>query len=381
MKFTSQGFVSVLIESKRSLADPKSVCLYFIVKDSGIGIAEQSLADLFESFTQADSSTTRKFGGTGLGLTISKRLCQSMGGDITVKSTQGVGSEFIASIKVKLNNQALIDDTPNLTFTDAFEVLIVDDNEDDLKVIENQLTAMGLACTACQSAKQAIDIIEHNKEKFKVIIVDWAMPSMSSETFLIRIFNINPQLYANTIVLIMSDESLLNNGAKKVSIKTILQKPVYTSVLYEAIESKVVGSLNEVPVGNTVSEKPLAGIKILVVEDNSINKLIVTNILENADAQIYLVDNGLECIQAVKSQSYDIILMDIHMPIMDGVEASKIIRNDSDKAIANIPIIALTANVMKDDITRYLSIGMNAHVAKPIKAKNLRETIIRCLNN
>ena len=380
IKFTTQGFVSVLIESKRSLADPKSVCLYFIVKDSGIGIAEQSLADLFESFTQADSSTTRKFGGTGLGLTISKRLCQSMGGDITVKSTQGVGSEFIASIKVKLNNQALIDDTPNLTFTDAFEVLIVDDNEDDLKVIENQLTAMGLACTVCQSAKQAIDIIEHNKEKFKVIIVDWAMPSMSSETFLIRIFNINPQLYANTIVLIMSDESLLNNGAKKVSIKTILQKPVYTSVLYEAIESKVVGSLNEVPVVNAVSEKSLAGIKILVVEDNSINKLIVTNILENADAQIYLVDNGLECIQAVKSQSYDIILMDIHMPIMDGVEASKIIRNDSDKAIANIPIIALTANVMKDDITRYLSIGMNAHVAKPIKAQKLRETIILCLS-
>ncbi|MEI8617773.1 ATP-binding protein [Pseudoalteromonas sp. B193] len=173
--------------------------MYFIVKDSGIGIAEQSLADLFESFTQADSSTTRKFDGTGLGLTISKRLCQSMG-RYNGKKHSGVGSEFIASIKVKLNNQALIDDTPNLTFTDAFEVLIVDDNEDDLKVIENQLTAMGLACTARQSAKQAIDIIEHNKEKFKVIIVDWAMPSMSSETFLIRIFNINPQLYANTIV-------------------------------------------------------------------------------------------------------------------------------------------------------------------------------------
>ena len=208
-----------------------------------MGLPSKALPIYFESFTQADSSTTRKFGGTGLGLTISKRLCQSMGGDITVKSTQGVGSEFIASIKVKLNNQALIDNTPDLTFTDSFEVLIIDDNEDDLKVIENQLTAMGLVCTACQSAKQAIDIIEHNKEKFKVIIVDWAMPSMSSETFLIRIFNINPQLYNNTIVLIMSDESLLNNAAKKVSIKTILQKPVYTSVLYEAIESKVVALL------------------------------------------------------------------------------------------------------------------------------------------
>ncbi|WP_241764435.1 MULTISPECIES: ATP-binding protein [unclassified Pseudoalteromonas] len=209
IKFTTQGFVSVSIESKRSLADPKSVCLYFIVKDSGIGIAEQSLADLFESFTQADSSTTRKFGGTGLGLTISKRLCQLMGGDITVHSTQGVGSEFVASVEVKLNNQALIDDTANLIFTDPFDVLIIDDNEDDLKVIENQLTAMGLVCTACSSAKQAIDIIEQNKEKFKVIIVDWIMPAMSSETFLTRIYNINPQLCNNIIVLTRDHEVLL----------------------------------------------------------------------------------------------------------------------------------------------------------------------------
>lgn len=116
------------------------------------------------------------------------------------------------------------------------------------------------------------------------------------------------------------------------------------------------------------------------MEDNSINRLIVTNILENSGAQVYLVDNGLECIQTVKLEPFDIILMDIHMPIMDGVEATQIIRNDSDETIANIPIIALTANVMKDDITRYLSIGMNAHVAKPIKTQKLRETIIRCLN-
>jgi len=380
IKFTTHGFVSVSIESKRSLADPKSVCLYFIVKDTGIGIAEQNLVDLFESFTQADSSTTRKFGGTGLGLTISKRLCQSMGGDITVKSTQGVGSEFIASIKVKLNNKVLIEDTPGLTFTDPFEVLIIDDNKDDLEVIGSQLSAMGLVCTSCCSVKQAIDIIEQNKEKFKAIIVDWAMPVMSCETFLIRIHSISPQLYSKIIVLTMSDESLINDAGKKVSIQTILHKPVYTSVLYEAIERKVVGSINKAPVANIVSEKSLAGIKILVVEDNSINRIIATNILENAGAQIHLVGNGLECIQIVKSEAFDIILMDIHMPIMDGVEASQIIRSDNDETIANIPIIALTANVMKDDITRYLSIGMNAHVAKPIKAQKLRETIILCLS-
>ena len=380
IKFTPHGTVSVLIESRKLLDDPQSVCLYFTVKDSGIGIAEDNLSNLFESFTQADSSTTRKFGGTGLGLTISKRLCQLMGGDITVHSTQGVGSEFVASVEVKLNNQALIDDTPNLIFTDPFDVLIIDDNEEDLKVIENQLTAMGLACTACSSAKQAIDIIEQNKEKFKVIIVDWIMPAMSSETFLTRIYNINPQLCNNIIVLTRDHEVLLNDVANKININTILQKPVYSSVLYEEVKSRVVGSFHEVPKENAVSEQSLAGIRVLVVEDNSINRLIVTNILENSGAQVYLVDNGLECIQTVKLEPFDIILMDIHMPIMDGVEATQIIRNDSDETIANIPIIALTANVMKDDITRYLSIGMNAHVAKPIKTQKLRETIIRCLN-
>ncbi|MEL0641174.1 response regulator [Pseudoalteromonas aliena] len=380
IKFTTHGTVSVLIESRKLLDDPQSVCLYFTVKDSGIGIAEDNLTNLFESFTQADSSTTRKFGGTGLGLTISKRLCQLMGGDITVHSTQGVGSEFVASVEVKLNNQALIDDTPNLIFTDPFDVLIIDDKEEDLKVIENQLTAMGLACTACSSAKKAIDIIGQNKEKFKVIIVDWIMPTMSSETFLTRIYNINPQLCNNIIVLTRDHELLLNDVVSKININTILQKPAYSSVLYEEVKSRVVGSFNEVPKVNTVSEQSLTGIKVLVVEDNSINRLIVTNILENSGAQVYLVDNGLECIQTVKLEPFDIILMDIHMPIMDGVEATQIIRNDSDETIANIPIIALTANVMKDDITRYLSIGMNAHVAKPIKTQNLRETIIRCLN-
>ncbi|MEL0654947.1 response regulator [Pseudoalteromonas issachenkonii] len=380
IKFTTHGTVSVLIESRKLLDDPQSVCLYFTVKDSGIGIAEDNLSNLFESFTQADSSTTRKFGGTGLGLTISKRLCQLMGGDITVHSTQGVGSEFIASVEVKLNNQALIDDTPNLFFTDPFDVLIIDDNEEDLKVIENQLTAMGLACTACSSAKQAIDIIGQNKEKFKVIIVDWIMPAMSSETFLTRIYNINPQLCNNIIVLTRDHEVLLNDVANKININTILQKPVYSSVLYEEVKSRVLAFFNEVPKVNTVSEQSLAGIRVLVVEDNSINRLIVTNILENSGAQVYLVDNGLECIQTVKLEPFDIILMDIHMPIMDGVEATQIIRNDSDETIANIPIIALTANVMKDDITRYLSIGMNAHVAKPIKTQKLRKTIIRFLN-
>ena len=235
---------------------------------------------------------------------------------------------------------------------------------------------MGLRCTLCSDASDAINKIKDNKDKFKAIIVDWEMPTMSSETFLTRIYNINPLLCNNIIVLTASQENSINEIAAKIDINTILHKPVLTSILFEAIQSKVVGSAKLI---SPSSEKSLAGIKILVVEDNSINKLIVTEILQASGSQVSLVSNGLECIETENLESFDIILMDIHMPIMDGVEASKIIRSDNNKAVANMPIIALTANVMKEDITRYLSIGMNAHVAKPIKAQQLRETIIRCL--
>ena len=152
-----------------------------------------------------------------------------------------------------------------------------------------------------------------------------------------------------------------------------------TSVLFEAMKSKVV-SPSTSNTHKPATEKPLQGVKILVVEDNAINRLIVSDILAASGAQVHVVENGLECIQTVKLETFDIILMDIHMPIMDGVEATKVIRSDSNTALASMPIIALTANVMKDDITHYLSIGMNAHVAKPIKAKTLRDTIISCLN-
>ncbi len=379
IKFTSNGAVSVQIDAEEAPHDTKSTVLRFSVKDTGIGIDEKSLPNLFESFTQADSSTTRKYGGTGLGLAISKRLCQAMGGDISVSSTQGEGSEFIATINVEVNTQALIEDSPQLSFAEPFDVLLIDDNEDDLSLIKSQLSAMGLRCTPCTQASDAIEIIKENKNTYKIIIVDCEMPTMSSETFFTRIYKVNPLLCNNIIILTASKNDAIYDIAKKINIKTILHKPVLTSVLFEAMKSKVV-SPSTSNTHKPATEKPLQGVKILVVEDNAINRLIVSDILATSGAQVHVVENGLECIQTVKLETFDIILMDIHMPIMDGVEATKVIRSDSNTALASMPIIALTANVMKDDITHYLSIGMNAHVAKPIKAKTLRDTIISCLN-
>jgi len=253
IKFTSKGGVSVTIEADSALNELDLITIRFVIKDSGIGIAPSNLPHLFEAFTQEDSSTTRHFGGTGLGLTISKRLCKLMGGDITIVSTPNIGSEFTASLNIKVNNKSFMSDAYNL----------------------NQSSDLDL--------------------------------------------------------------------------------------------------------GNIANQESLIGLNILVAEDNEINKLIITKMLEKRGAKIQLVSNGFECIEAVKSEQFDIILMDIHMPVMDGVEASRAIRNDNDKTIANIPIIALTANVMEKDITYYLSIGMNAHVAKPTKAAELYRIIIQCL--
>ncbi len=378
IKFTSQGQVSVSIEAETNLNEYEPIQMHFIVKDSGVGIAPKNLPHLFEAFTQEDTSTTRNFGGTGLGLTISKRLCKLMDGDISVKSTLNIGSEFIASIKIKPNNQVIISDKHNLTFPDAFDVLVVDDNMLALNAIEIQLTLMGLRCTLCKSAQEALYILEKEVGKFKVIITDWTMPIIDGEHFLTRINYMDSKPCDVIIVLTAYDKDSINHLAKKLNINTILQKPVSTSVLHNVIETNI---LDSTKLALSSNQDSLAGLKVLVVEDNGINQLIIADLLEKRGVIVHLVENGLECTETVKSGEFDMILMDIHMPVMDGVEATKIIRRDPDKRIANIPIIALTANVIEEDITHYLSIGISAHVAKPIKIKKLHSTIIQCLKS
>ncbi len=376
IKFTSNGQVSISIEADTpsNLYDP--ITMRFIVKDSGIGIAQNKLAHLFEAFTQEDSSTTRNYGGTGLGLTISKRLCKLMGGDITVTSTQNVGSEFTATVRIKLNDQIIIPDNGLFTFDKKFDVLVVDDNVLALRAIGKQLSLMGLNPTLCQSARHALELIEDQGHSFKVIITDWMMPIVNGESFLTRINNMETKPFDILIVLTAYNKEVIDNFSSRLNINSILQKPVLTSVLFGVINSKLTDSAALAIPDN---QKSLEGLRILVAEDNAINKLIIVKMLEKEGAIIDVVDNGLECIEALLPQKYDLILMDIHMPVMDGVKATQSIRKHQDNSIANLPIIALTANVMENDISHYLSIGINAHVAKPTKANELRSTIVHCL--
>jgi signal transduction histidine kinase/CheY-like chemotaxis protein len=373
VKFTAQGEVSVRI-SAQSIDD--RVKLNFSVKDTGIGIDDQKLPQLFDAFTQEDSSTTRKYGGTGLGLTISKRLCQLMGGDIEVVSEKGLGSCFIATFVLRLNDQVVISDEDQLCFDQPFEVLVIDDNSLAIKALDRQLTQMGLNTTSFASAQQALTLIETEQRQYKLIILDWTMPVMGGEMFLTRLQQVAPQAAEINIVLTAYNTEIVSRFSQRLKINAVLQKPVLTSVLFKTIENALEHNV-VAPVVQPTSV--LNGLKVLVAEDNNINQLVIISVLEKDGAIVQLAENGQQATQILTLESFDLVLMDIHMPVMDGIEATKIIRQMADEDKANVPIIALTANVMEEDINHYLSVGMNAHIAKPTQIEVLRQTVAEVL--
>ncbi len=376
VKFTAKGKVTVMVTAdavdETGEGQDRRMNMKFVVRDTGIGINSDKLSHLFDAFTQEDSSTTRKFGGTGLGLTISRRLCQLMSGDITVQSTPDVGSCFTASMQIELNDQVVIWDEHELYFNEPFDVLVIDDNAFAVQALDEQLTKLGLVVTSYTSAQDALAMIKEARRQFKVIVLDWTMPIMGGEKFLAELQKTNPQAFEMVIVLTAYNTNIVSRFSEKLNIQAILQKPVLTSVLFNTIESAFT---RQPPPIEQIPELRLKELKVLVVEDNEINQVVISSLLDFEGMNVHMVENGLLGTQSVASDSFDIILMDIHMPVMDGIEATKIIRSMDDKNKANTPIIALTANVMEDDIKHYLSIGMNAHVAKPTKIEVLRETI------
>ena len=380
IKFTTSGSVTVTINAQSislSSQQLQYMNIQFCVEDTGIGIEAENIPHLFDAFTQEDSSTTRKFGGTGLGLTISKRLCHLMGGDIEVESELNKGSKFTASMQIRMNTQVVIADGDGQRFKSKYNVLVVDDNELALQALEFQLAEMGASVTCCHSAMQGLSAIENLDKDFDVIILDWTMPVMDGETFLTKLAERTLRKEAVIIVLTAYNIDIIRPHSQRLGIQSLMQKPVLSSVLYNNIEHTL-SQAEKLEEDTVVS--PLKGLKVLVAEDNDINQLVIENLLKVEGANVHIVANGLESTETMAADIFDIVLMDIHMPVMDGIEATKIIRGMNDKSKADIPIIALTANVMEDDIKHYLSIGMNAHVAKPTQIEVLRDTVREVLD-
>ncbi len=367
VKFTNQGEVVLGVTST-----PDG--LEFYVRDTGIGIPPEKQQNIFEAFTQADGSFTRRYGGTGLGLSICQQLVKLMGGRLGVESEPGSGSIFrfvvpLPAAPAQPDECQTVQPATDLT---GLPVLVVDDNETNRVILETTLARRGLAPVSASGPNEAIHILDQAARAgqwFSVLLLDLQMPEMDGFSFLEKVRG-HGALTGSTIVMLSSLE--YRNSVERcraLGIHLYLTKPIYPLDLFHAVERAVSGN-HQAPV--TTAAKPtsgrssrrLNGCHALLAEDNQINQLLAVRLLEKEGCLVQVVPNGLEAVRAVEQGDFDIVLMDVQMPVMDGLEATLTIR--STPWGKSIPIVAMTAHAMKGDEARCLEAGMNAYVPKPL---------------
>jgi len=382
VKFTEQGQIHIQVE--QIAAPPGLATLRFAVRDSGIGITPEQVARLFQAFTQADGSITRKYGGTGLGLTISKRLMEKMGGDIAVNSELGQGSTFTFTLSFPVPQHAKLTRSP--TDLRGMHVLVVDDLDISRNILTELLTLWGFRVSEAASGKEALTLLEQSDKsaaQVELILLDWKMPEMDGVEVARRVHQLAathdiPRLPVIIMVTAYSKEQLLEE-AQGVQLDAVLTKPVTASGLFDTIIRFQGGQVLEkaAAVQPDLRERlsAIRGAQILLVEDNEINQQVAREFLERSGMKVTLAENGVEALQILESQTFDAVLMDLQMPVMDGLEATRRIR--SQERFRDLPVIAMTAAVMAQDREDCLAAGMNDHVAKPILPDELRETLLR----
>ena len=381
VKFTDEG--KIVIRAELLENDGVSALIQFSVKDTGIGLTEEQIKKLFQPFTQADTSTTRKYGGTGLGLSISRKLVNLMNGDIWVESEVGVGSTFFFTTKINVADKERF-----LHYRNSFEkwgrkILVVDDKEESREIIGSMLADMSLDVTMSTSVKEAIAILESTKENncYELVIMDWKMPEMDGIEASRRIKRMFASGKAPAIILLTAynNEGVQEKAEEIGLLEAVLYKPVTPSLLFNAImhicgkevfEKISTGSEKK---NDTQYLPQLRSTRVLLVEDNEINREVAQEILQEAGLIVTIANNGREAVDKVKTNTYDIVLMDIQMPIMDGYDATREIRKDL--IFAELPIIAMTANALLSEKEKCLQAGMNDHVAKPINTAQLFQKI------
>ena len=388
IKFTEKGEVVLSItELSRSTNDNGNTFLEleFAVQDSGIGIPENKLETIFESFNQAESSTARRYGGTGLGLTISKQLLSMMGSDLQVTSTHGTGSRFYFRLTLEADVEAGSLSAPDDQELEAEQaisrVLIVDDNDTARDILSVMSTSLGWQSECVESGAAALTLLEQTGvSHFDIILVDWRMPDMDGWETIRKIREIKNEGSEPLIVMVTAHGLEFFNQKSKddndLVIDGHLFKPVTPAMLFDAV-SQARDTRSGKPKHNDLSFNghSLAGLRILVVEDNRLNQQIAKELLELNGAQVDIADNGLLGVQLALSIRPAVILMDMQMPDIDGLEATRRIRAHPE--MHTTPIIAMTANAMESDRQACLAAGMNDHVAKPVDLEALIKTILR----
>jgi len=373
IKFTKQGevFLGIYLISRQQ----DDLEIGFEIKDTGIGIPEDKLHRLFKAFSQVDSSTTRQYGGTGLGLVICERLIKLMGGEIKVESEQGRGSTFRFNILCKAGEQS-IRHYVNFEFseTKGRKVLIVDDNETNLHILKSQLEQWNLKPVTASSGKRALEILNRDRN-FDLVITDMKMPELDGVQLSRKIKEIDPM---QRVILLSSigDESQKKSGNL---FAAILTKPVKQQQLLRVIQLELKQQSQPLPApeknqANLLSEE-FAGqhpLNILIAEDNLINQKLIIKVLNKLGYKPSLANNGQEVLEMLEKEEFEVILMDVQMPVLDGLSTTRKIRNEFDKQPV---IIAMTANAMVEDREECLSAGMNDYVSKPINIEELVDVL------
>ncbi len=377
VKFTEQGDITLIISRLESTRD--QVQLRFEICDTGIGMSKDQLKGLFTAFSQADASTTRKFGGTGLGLTISKTLAEMMGGKIGANSVLYKGSTFWFSASFTLGNEDMYETQPQLTDDiKNLKVLVVDNNKNARFILTRQLAYFGFQVTEAESGEEAIFLLQsaHPDTTFDLILLDWMMPGMDGfETAQHLRSGLSLKNMPAIIMLTAYDKQELMDKTEGLELQAILTKPIFPSELLNAILSTF-GKNVAVREKEDSEALPthVLGANVLLVEDNLINQEVAREILEIAGVYVTIAEDGEKGIEQLKHGDsngipFDVVLMDIQMPVMDGYTAAHEIRNLPE--FQDLPIIAMTANAFVSDRQKALEAGMNDHVAKPINVKEL----------
>ncbi|MFW6005020.1 MAG: PAS domain S-box protein, partial [Desulfonatronovibrionaceae bacterium] len=367
VKFTQEGEVEIGVSQIRQGDD--QVHLLFSVHDTGIGMSREVQEKLFQAFSQADTSTTRKYGGTGLGLIISQRLVRLMGGDIQVRSSPGQGSVF--SFKAVLGRGEAKELSFDSCVLGECRALVADSHEPTRSVLKEMLGSWRFMPEEAATVGEALKIIRHAAaagKKFDIILLDWNLPDSGGLEVCRQVKemevreNIDPQ---PCIVLApVNKQEELNAKAVDFEVDAFLSKPVTASSLLNVImKTRFAGRPKTAGPGQSLTaDESLRGLKILLVEDNEINQQVTREILERTGVDVHVAGNGLEAVKAVDEQQYDLVLMDIQMPVMDGFKAAEVIRQTHPA----LPIVAMTAAAMAEDREKCLAAGMNDHLAKPI---------------
>jgi two-component system, sensor histidine kinase and response regulator len=384
VKFTEHGEIAISVT--QVARDDKGAMLKFEVRDTGIGLDGEQIARLFACFSQADSSTTRKYGGTGLGLAISKKLAQLMDGDVGVDSTPGRGSTFWFTARLGLGREQVLTVRPDLR---GCRALVVDDSFDARAAIADMLQSLTFEVAEAGNGYEAIDMVRQaavQGRPFEIVYIDWRMPGMDGIDTAGRIRSLGLEVPPIMMMVSAYGREQMLKAAESCGIDTVLVKPVRASTLYDATmdvlarRRAVPASPREIAHGAEAPEPPsqlaaIRGAHVLLVEDNDINQMVARAVLEDAGLIVEVAENGQVALDRLQQSAFDLVFMDMQMPVMDGVTATRAIRDIP--RLAKLPVVAMTANAMEQDRQLCMAAGMNDSVTKPIDPKTLWDALLR----